>query len=338
MKLNDYFKSFVGKISLDPTRKSRINSAISSWESIFEKDKEIEDLYNDFYTQGSYSTETAIVPKNSEEFDVDVVLLLDIGEKYDAKAFIDFVYNRMKTKEAYKDKIIKKDRCVRVDYAGDFHMDVVPAKPTDEEYILISSKNENEWIETNPAGFTNWFKGKNRYHGYKLVNLAKIIKYWRDNKVGKETAPKSILLTALLGEYIVNENSDAETLVLTLENMVENLKDILVDDEPYVENQSLEGENLARDWDKKKYDIFKTKLDKFAKDARNTLDEGDKDKSIELWKEIFGDKFPKELSEASSLYNGVRAGTILVASDGRLNQEQGQSIPEQRFYGDDNYN
>ncbi len=333
MKLNDYFKSFVGNISLNPTREDRINSALSTWEDIFKNDDEIKTYFKDFFKQGSYATGTAIIPTGSNEFDIDTVLLLDIGDKYDAKGMIDFVYNRMKTKEAYKDKLIKKERCVRVNYIGDFHMDIVPAKPTEGEHILISSKSDNEWVKTNPEGFVKWFKNKNSQNNYNLVNATKIIKYWRDNKVGNNTAPKSILLTTLIGEHIKAANSDAETLVLTLENMVSKLDDILVDNEPYVENPSLKGENLARDWDKSKYDIFKNKLEKFSTDARAALDEDDKDKSIKKWQDIFGNKFPAELSEASDFSEKVRNGSVLVGSNGTLNGNSGQNIPPHRFYG-----
>lgn len=333
MKLNDHFKSFVANISLNPTREDRINSALSAWENIFKDDDEIKSYYKKFYKQGSYATGTAIIPTGSNEFDVDTVLLLDIGDKYDAKGLIDFVYNRMKTKETYKDKLIKKDRCIRVNYVGDFHMDIVPAKPSEGEHIFISNKSTNEWVETNPEGFIRWFKDKNCENNYKLVNATKIIKFWRDNKVGKDTAPKSILLTALIGNYIQSESSDAETLVLTLENMVDKIDEILVNGEPYVENPSLDGENLARDWDKNKYDIFKTKLEKFAKDAREALDEEDKDESIKKWQGIFGDKFPSELSEAKNFSEKVRAGNVVVGTDGLLNTNNGQHIPPHRFYG-----
>jgi hypothetical protein len=241
----------------------------------------------------------------------------------------------MKAKEEYKEKLKKKDRCIRVDYAGDFHMDVVPAKPSDSEHILISSKNDNEWIETNPEGYTEWFKEKNRENDDKLVNATKIIKFWRDNKVGKDTAPKSILLTALIGTYIQSASSDAETLVLTLENMVDNIDEILDDNnEPYVENPSLDEENFARDWDKAKYDIFITKLERFSTNARAALDEEDKYESIKKWKDIiFGDKFPSELSEAKDFSEEIKRGKVKVNSEGRLNSNSGQKIQEHRFYG-----
>lgn len=333
-KLNQHFKVFHSNISLNTTRVNRIISAHTTIEELLKKDKEIKPLFNKFYLQGSYATNTAIRPQNGNEFDVDAILLLDLSDSDEPKDVINLVANRLKTYETYKDKVIIKDRCVRVNYKGDFHMDIVPAKPTDHEHILIPSRKEGEWLETNPAGFIRWCKDINSDADGKFTRVAKFIKYWRDKTVGKDTAPKSILLTTIIGLNMVGKNSDAESLVLTLENIVENLDSILVDDEPYVENPSLEGENLARDWDKSKYDIFKTKLEKFAKDARSAYDDTDKESTIKKWQDIFGSEdFPSELSEKAEMAQAIKTGSVVVSSKGTLNKASGTPIKEHRFFG-----
>lgn len=335
MKLNKHFEKLNSEISLNPTRENRIESAYATWKDNFKNHEDIKDIFNDFYQQGSYSTGTAIKPQNSSEFDIDAVLVLNLDEESKPKETLQKIKNVITSYENYKDKVKVKDRCVRIDYAGDFHMDIVPAKLADDgEHILIPCKSEDEWQETNPKGFTEWFEDKHRDSEYKLSQTVRLIKYWRDLKVGKDTAPKSILLSTLVANNILHHNSIAETLVETLENLVENIDSILnEEDEPYVENPSLEGENLARDWDKSKFDIFKTKLEKFASNSRVALDEADKDKSIKKWRESFGTKFPEELPE-EKVANAISAGQILVNSQGTLNRECGKSIPEHRFYGD----
>ncbi|OOM05692.1 SMODS domain-containing nucleotidyltransferase [Clostridium saccharobutylicum] len=334
MKLEQHFKKLDSEISLNPTRQQRIESAYSNWKGIFEIHEDTKEIFVEFYEQGSYSTNTAIKPQNSSEFDIDAVLLLKLDEEMKPKETLQLIKNVIESYDNYKGKAKVKDRCVRIDYAGDFHMDVVPAKPTEAEHICIPCKSDDEWQETNPKGFRDWFNEKHSDANYKLSITVRIVKYWRDLKVGKDTAPKSILLSTLLANQIVPCNSTAETLVLTLENLVQNLDLILNDeDEPYVENPSLENENLARDWDKSKYDIFKKKLEKFAVDARAALDEKDKDESIRLWRLIFDSKFPKELPEEETA-KAIIDGKILVNSAGTLNSIEGISIPKHRFYGD----
>lgn len=327
MKLVEYFKQFIGSISLNPTRVARIDSALSQWETLLKNDEKLEKLFVGFHLQGSYAINTGIKPKGGDEFDVDTVLILALEDDQSAKATIDQLDERARSHEGYD--IIKKDRCVRINYAGDFHLDIVPAKPTSGEQVYIPDRTEDEWIESNPIGFTSWCKVK----GSQFARVVKMLKRWRDTHVGASSAPKSILLTTLAGHHFRACASDAESLVLTLEEMVAHLDDYLVDGEPQVDNPSLPGENLARDWSRAGFDVFKKKLTKFAEGARDALDEGDKDKSIEKWCDVLGDEFPRELPQAAGLPARVAAGAALVGATGRVGAESGQPIRAHRFYG-----
>ncbi|XZL28673.1 SMODS domain-containing nucleotidyltransferase [Clostridium perfringens] len=334
MKLEKYFKKFDSEIGLNPTRKQRIESAYETWKENFKDHDDLKYIFEDFYQQGSYATNTAIKPQNSSEFDIDAVILLNLADDKQPKETLQLIKNIIESYSTYKGKVKIKDRCVRIDYAGEFHMDIVPAKTSNDEYILIPCKTDDEWQETNPKGFKNWFNDKHAEASYKLSIIVRIVKYWRDIKVGKNTAPKSILLSTLLANSIIPSNSIAETLVLTLENLIENIDLILDSDgQPYVENPSLTGENLARDWSKDKFDIFKAKLEKFAVDARTALNEESKSESIKQWRNIFDTKFPKELPE-EKLANDISTGKVLVNSSGTLNTTQGKVIPNHRFYGE----
>lgn len=339
MKLNDHFKQFVGNISLNPTREDRINSALSSWEDKLKSNDKLKDIFKDFYPQGSYATKTVIRPQNSNEFDIDTVLVLDLDDKIKPKQCIKFIVDILKEYEVFKDKIIPKERCVRIDYSGEFHMDIVPVKVTGKEYVLIPCKSEDEWKKTNPKGFKKWCEAINKESIYKFAPITRIIKFWRDVYVGKDTAPKSILLTTIVGKNIVGCNSIAESLVLTLENIVDNLDDILNDEGvPYVANPSLKGENLARDWNRTSYDIFKKKIEKFSKDTRDALNEKDETKSIEKWQEIFGSsKFQSTLPYESKVAEQVAVGSAFVSKLGTLNETVGKKVPDHRFFGEDYY-
>ncbi len=334
MQLNDHFQKFHADISLNSTRVSRIKSAHETWEDILRNDEEVGDDLEDFYLQGSYATHTAIRPQGNKEFDVDAILLLSIDDDQTPKDVLSWLARRMRTQEKYKDSITQRDRCVRVTYAGDFHIDIVPAKVKDGDVILIPSKKEGEWVETNPKGFMAWCRDVNQNSQGKFTRVAKFVKFWRDTTVGQDTAPKSILLVTLIGMNMVGASSDAESLVLTLEELVANLDDVLDEEgKPYVENPSLEGENLARDWNRAKFDIFKDKIERFTSKARDALDEEDKDKSIEKWQEIFGTTFPSTLSEAAQLNKDVAAGRVFVNPSGEVNRDSGVPVRRSRNYG-----
>lgn len=334
MKLNDHFKKFVGNISLNPTRTSRIESALSHWEDNFKEDEELKDLFLDFYPQGSYSTNTGIKPKNDGEFDVDAILLLELDEGKEPKETLDWIAKRIKSHKEFEDRVKVKDRCVRINYAGDFHVDIVPAMPYGDA-IKIPSKKEGEWCETNPAGFTDWCNDINRTTDGYFAKIIKIMKHWRDDKVGKDTAPKSILLTTLIGNSFVKKSSIAETLVETLKSLIDELESLVDKDEIFVENPSLDDENLARDWDHTKTERFLKKIKTLKGDCEDALNDPDKDSSIEKWQDIFGKSyFPSSLGEAKDMADKISKGLVKVAPAGFLNSEHGSKIRDHRFYGE----
>ncbi|MDN4072962.1 SMODS domain-containing nucleotidyltransferase [Fictibacillus terranigra] len=159
-----------------------------------------------------------------------------------------------------KDRVKTKERCVRIDYANDLDVDVVPALQNGD-WIKIPSKRDKEWTSTNPAGFTKWCNEIEAESKQDFSRVAKIIKYWRDQNVGKGTATKSILLTTLIGKSYQDKASIAESLVETVKAMIADIEWLLMslfndDDVPYVENPSLSGENLARNRNNKRQHSF----------------------------------------------------------------------------------
>lgn len=340
LKLNDYFEKFIANISLNVTRINRIESAINNWETKFQEDEELEEKFVDYYTQGSFSIGTGVRPKNEKEFDVDVVLILDITEQDEPRDILDLIKERIKSYKDFEDRVKVRDRCVRIDYANDFHVDVVPAFE-DGTVIKIPSKKEQEWTKTNPSGFTKWCNDINKETDKYFSKVVKILKNWRDDNVGKDTAPKSILLTTLAGNTFTKKPSIAESLVETLEGIITEIELLIFglqedDDIPFVKNPSLEDENLARNWSKLKAQRFLNKLSKLKDDCQDALDESNKEKSIEKWQSIFGkDSFPSELGEASLMASNIQSGSIFVSPDGTLNNKVGTRIKDHRFYGED---
>ena len=71
-------------------------------------------------------------------------------EDKEAKDYINDVYNCLKGNDNYKDKVYRRTRCVYIDYAGDFHLDLVPCITqenwlTQEEEYFICNRKENEF-------------------------------------------------------------------------------------------------------------------------------------------------------------------------------------------------
>ena len=308
-------------------------------------DEEVKEVKEDMYCQGSFAIRTGIKPtKQNSEFDVDMVLVLNLDEwseeEKKPRAVLEWLAERLRADKQWKGKVTQKNRCIRISYAGDFHLDIIPAIIYHLDTVVeIPDKEEDKWKPSNPKGYIKWFKSIDPDATNKLIDTAKLFKYWRDKKFGEVTKPKSILLTTLVAQhYARGYSSLSETFTVTHENLRDWLH--LHPITPQVSNPSeyMSYEDLARHWTDKTYRLFKERVEWAAGKAREALDEENSEKSRKLWKEIFPD-FPQDISEDAKAVNEARkagrlftdtSGGIVVTSGGRnLNR-----VENHVFFGD----
>lgn len=233
----------------------------------------------EIFPQGSTALGTPLKPRKREEFDVDAVSLLMGADwaTWDPMEIYGLVRDRLREHGTYREMLEEKDRCLRLNYAGQFHLDIIPACPAPKEgvrwghlAIVIPDKAQQEWISTNPRGFVEWFATRaalapsrrlvamsvkplppNREAGSKapLQRLVQLFKRRRDVHFnGADHAPKSILLTTIDGNLYQGEESLSEGLVNILDGIIELGERHRGGGVPVVLNPTNEAENLARHW------------------------------------------------------------------------------------------
>ena len=121
------------------------------------------------------------------------------------KDYIDDVYRCLKANGNYSDKVQKNTRCVTVNYAGEFKIDVVPCITYNGNHLICNRKT-NEYEVTDGTGFRDWFNEKNRITNGNLKLVTRLLKYLRDHK-NTFTAP-SVLLTTLIGNTVHDWEGD----------------------------------------------------------------------------------------------------------------------------------
>lgn len=299
MECNKNFEVFHENLSLKQTREERIAGGVRTLRQFLRSDRSsdkdetgIADVLVDLFTQGSYAMGTAVRPLHeSDEFDVDVVLVLNLtqedGGLPDSTATLQWLARRLRGNGPYKGKVEIKNRCVRLNYAGEFHLDVVPTVPSEGQKLMLPDK-AGYWVATDPRGYMTWFAQRDSGSGGHLMRIVKYLKWWRH--VGKQKKVTSVVLTALLAEHMERGYSDAATLVETMESLNDWLD--MHDAKPVVPHPTL-GTDMAERWTEKEFSHFKSSLGEAAATGREAFDEDDQAKSVELWQEVFGDQFPK---------------------------------------------
>ena len=112
------------------------------------------------------------------------------------------VHDALKTAPRCHSRVELKTRCVRVIYAGDCHVDLVPYVHTSGwfERHEIVNRTENGFEQVNPSGFTDWMRNRDRSAAGNLRTTSRLLKYLRDYK--QTFAVPSVILTVIVGSRV----------------------------------------------------------------------------------------------------------------------------------------
>ena len=255
--------------------------------------------YQTMDKQGSYALGTLIKPvDDNDEYDADIQIVINPNPKWEAKDYVPAINKTLAGNKNYVDKLRLKTRCVTVDYARDFHLDVVPRVTINGKHY-VCNRTDNKFEETDGTGYREWFNEKNRITGGNLKRVVRLLKHLRDHK--NSFTAKSILLTTLAGNAIkVSDEGTAavSTVADTLETVLSRMNDYLQQhpNMPEIKNPVLPTENFNRHWDQRRYANFRDRIQSYAQTAKRAKAEPSAEKAIKLWQDLFGDKFGKSSS------------------------------------------
>jgi hypothetical protein len=285
MWCDDQFAAFNEKIKLDATRRGRIDSAIAAFIMFCREDEELAVAMSERpFLQGSVLTNTAIKPLTDDEFDVDVIYPFALSKfqvpQPGPRAIIEWFLSRIKNRAFYADRLIPKDRCARINYAGDFHLDIIPSTkevPAHQPYA-VPARNLGNWVTNDPLGFANWVLalderggGRDANGDGRFVRSIRVMKRWRDEFFGEKSSLSSILLVTMLGKH---EPSGSYTPALenplypAYQHDAAYLYDMLrityscIENPPHAafHNPTIPNEDLARGWDDEYLELFLKRL------------------------------------------------------------------------------
>ncbi len=296
MKLLDYFAAFLrDAVNLNETRLDLLDTRVDSIVAAIGFDDVVGPKLIDHIPQGSWAQRTIIKPLAGDEFDADFLLHLeeDAAWSADPKRYMSEVHAAFRRSTDYQDMVHLKNRCVRIVYANDCHVDVVPYLVRSDGSEVIINRESNAFENTNPDGFTAWLKERDELAGGNLRRVIRLVKYLRDSK--NTFSCKSVILTTLVGERV--RSIDAETrysdVPTTLKNIVNDLDAWLelYPTKPSIEDPSCPGTNFDHRWDQDLYANFRNQMHRYAEWITAACDEPDRDKSLELWQKVFGPSF-----------------------------------------------
>lgn len=322
----------------------------------------------DIYPQGSLRIGTTVKPRGRQEYDLDLVCeMSNLNWRIcsDPVGLLDDIENWLKANGTYKDKVERMNRCIRVNYEHQFHLDILPACPDGGSgycCVVVPDCKADDWKPSNPKGYAEWFDKTAKTSEFEiylksiapvphqeplelkppLKRAVQLIKRYRDIKLGYDSkAAISIVLTTLSAENYFGQESVNDTLLGILEGIVAKLPSdgsILK-----VENPMNKDEKFSERWDAdpKLYTEFKGWITEFRDEWRAVnLASGLSTKTPRLSKLFGEERVLKALDFQTDSINSLRSSENLgvekatgiitsVKSAGTL------PVPKNNFYGEE---
>src|ERR1700683_450933 len=290
-------------VNLNQTRLSLLDARVEAITRALENDDVIGPMLLGHIPQGSWAHRTIIRPVEGREFDADFLLTLtEIGDWSDSpKIYLQQLRAAFKRSSTYADMVRRKNRCVRIGYSGDCHVDVVPHLVLPGGRQVIVNYAEDKFEDTNPEGFTAWMKEKDQLSNGNLRKVIRLVKYIRDYK--ETFSVPSVILTMLLGEQVqafdaAGRYADVPTTLLNLMNDLDAwlyLHPYL----PLLEDPSCPGTSFNHRWDQDRYENFRDRIAFYAARITEAYAEPDKSESITAWQKVFGPEFTQPVTKAA---------------------------------------
>lgn len=226
--LDRLLEQIAATLQLTPTQFERAETAYGAVTEWLAADGSALAVYRPgLYPQGSAALRTNNRPIGRNDHDVDVVCQL-LVTGWDAMRVYEAIHRRLAEHGTYRTMLERKDRCVRLNYEREFHLDIIPAESAPRPdlrwgnlAVRIPDRALAGWTASNPAGYVRWFHEQAETarlakaareavplprpvtpgDANVLALVVQLIKRYRDLRfaepAGAHLAPRSVVLTTL---------------------------------------------------------------------------------------------------------------------------------------------
>jgi len=239
-QIDDILDRMAEELQLGDARYDRMKShylAVKNW---IEKDEKFFGPFAyEVYPHGSVRILTTVKPIAKDEFDLDIALHLKTEHSsHTPEKIYRELKRRLMEHDTYKGMLEPKNRCLRLNYSGDFHMDILPGIQEynwDENRLCVPDKELGTWVSSNPRGYADWFIDRansvqvsllekafsaenlpvdNFKYKKPLQRAVQLIKRYRDVYFQNDDTYKtsSIILTTIAGVYYNGQASIFDTV------------------------------------------------------------------------------------------------------------------------------
>ena len=148
-------------LQLAPSLYTQATERYTTIAKTIQQDPAFNQITLNMYPHGSFRLKTTVKPLSDDEFDLDFVAELPSVAAMTPHELYNHIVRILRTDGIHNNMVELKKRCVRVNYANDFHMDIMPGKlisPETKEIIVPDHELKGWNHHSNPIGFADWFE------------------------------------------------------------------------------------------------------------------------------------------------------------------------------------
>lgn len=245
-----------------------------------------------FYIQGSSQVGTLIRNKKDFcDFDIGIYFFTKPPHKYET--IQKHIKNALLGHTAGKISLLEK--CVRINYSGDFHMDM-PIYFAEQENFHLGSKGNN-WEVCDSKVFKDWVLTRTN-ESPQITRLIRYFKAWSDNH--RHKLPSGLAFTIWTIEHVECDERDDIAFIQTAAKLLKNLKEKHWSTAGWTCYMPVEPRDNVIDHLREDQKLnFRRALEELIKEGVEALSYEDKSEALKKWKKIFGKRFSWPLHDES---------------------------------------
>jgi hypothetical protein len=293
VELSSFFRGLLTRIEPKAQTVAKAKKAHETLRDQLKNDEEISKADPESYLAGSYARDTAIKDIN----DVDIILLLDVDHNTTGPEVV--VAWLQSVLQNHYSEVNKQGRSVQVVTDSGFQLDVVPSEPMidKDSPIWIPDRDAGRWVASHPKGQIEFGVKRNASTDGFYKPLVKAMKHWRDRLSPEAARAKSYILESLVSQAITSKpDSYGHGVVRILETIDTNYAPYAnAGIVPNIPDPGYPTVNVAKRWRLEEFASFMQSVALSRAIAVAALAEVDSEKSVALWRKLFGPEFSSEI-------------------------------------------
>ncbi len=291
---NKLFLKFNNELNITTTKKTALlGSAKAVKTQITNYFKANHSEYTPMYAyQGSYKLKTMIRTKK-DTCDIDIGVYLREKPDVVASTIQGYVWDALENHSGSTPS--HKNKCIRIDYASQYNIDVPVYYKADLADNSVSPKlatKNDGWLDSDPLRFYEWVTTHANYCE-QLVRIIRYLKSWSDT-ADKKLPPGVALTVIATNHFSKKDDRDDLSLLETAKNIRASLRTyyaIKMKVSPYDDLLADFITPERKDYLFEQLDKLITEGDKAANSEKNQLT------ASKIWYKLLGERFPAGADE-----------------------------------------